>query len=108
MSINAVLVYCTVPDINTGKSIAAELVERKYAACVNILPSILSVYRWQDKIEEAQECLLLIKTIQTCYPKLEASLLALHPYDTPEVIAVPITTGAPDYLAWITKSTLGA
>lgn len=108
MSADAVVVYCTVPDINTGKRIAAEVVEQQLAACVNILPSILSVYSWQDKIEEDQECLLLIKTTQVCYSKLEASLLALHPYDTPEVIAVPITTGAPDYLAWITKSTLGA
>lgn len=108
MNTQVLVVYCTVPDENTGKSIAAAIVAEKLAACVNILPTVLSVYTWQEKIEQEQETLLMIKTTTSCYAALEAKLLALHPYDTPEIIAVPVEKGAISYLNWVSDSTLSS
>jgi periplasmic divalent cation tolerance protein len=90
-----------VPDENTAGQIADVLVSEKLAACVNIIPRILSVYRWNDAIEHDQELLLLIKTSATVWPSLEARILELHPYELPEIIAVPIQTGQADYTKWI-------
>lgn len=108
MTTNVLIVYCTIPDENTGKSIAATLVTEKLAACVNILPTVLSVYTWQDRIHQEQEALLMIKTTASCYAALEAKLLAVHPYDTPEIIAVPVEKGAPGYLNWVGDSTMSS
>jgi periplasmic divalent cation tolerance protein len=99
------LVYCTCPDHATGLRIAETLVDRQLAACVNIVPGLTSVYRWQGQRETASEVLLLIKTRQTNYPELQTAILTLHPYELPEIIAVPIEAGLPAYLAWIESST---
>ena len=105
MSFQPLLVYCTCPDHDSALRIAQTLVDRQLAACVNVLPGLSSVYRWQGQTETAREELLLIKTRQAVYPELEAAILALHPYELPEVIAVPIAAGLPAYLAWIESST---
>lgn len=94
-------VLCTVPDSVTAERIAARLVSAKLAACVNIVAGIESVYEWQGKIERSHELLLIIKTQTACYAQLEARLVELHPYDTPEIIATPITHGLSDYLDWV-------
>lgn len=94
-------VLCTVPDSVTAERIAARVVSAKLAACVNIVPGIESVYEWQGKVERSHELLLIIKTQERCYSQLEAKLVELHPYDTPEIIATPITHGLADYLNWI-------
>ncbi len=73
------------------------------AACVNILPGIRSVYRWQGKLESAQEILLLIKSHSQAYPALEQLIQRLHPYELPEIIAVPVENGLPAYLDWISE-----
>jgi len=100
-----IMVVSNVPNMEVAQAIAHDLVEKQHAACVNILPGVHSVYRWQDAVEEASELTLLIKTQRSCYAALESALLALHPYDVPEIILLPITGGLPGYLGWIAEST---
>ena len=99
------LVLTSLPDQNDAKILAKALVEERLAACVNILPPCCSIYRWHNVVETASEIPLLIKTTQACYPALEAAIHARHPYQTPEIIALPINQGLPDYLAWIVAET---
>jgi periplasmic divalent cation tolerance protein len=98
------IVLCTVPDEAAAKQIATALVEEKLAACVNIVPGITSVYRWKGAIETAPELLLIIKTTRAVYTRLQDRIRALHPYELPEIIAVSLDQGLPDYLAWIKTS----
>ena len=98
------IVLCTVPDEAVAQRIASALVGEQLAACVNIVPGITSVYRWNDAIETAPELLLIIKTNMGVYTRLQDRIHALHPYELPEIIAVSIDSGLPDYLAWITTS----
>ncbi len=95
------LVLCTCPDGNIAQSLAKTLVERKLAACVSIVNAIQSVYCWQGKIHQDTEVLLLIKTTTNGWAALEQALLELHPYDVPEIIAMPIVAGSKDYLSWV-------
>ena len=97
------IVLCTVPDQETGGRIANALVTEQLAACVNIIPGITSVYRWKGAVEQDQEALLLIKTGQDRWLPLQERIRALHPYELPEIIAVPIHTGQTDYIEWITS-----
>lgn len=95
------IIYCTCPDQSSAEHIARQLVESKLAACINILPSVTSVYQWQGKLETASEHLLLIKTRTDRFQALESRIKALHPYELPEIIAVSIDRALPDYLEWI-------
>lgn len=95
------LVITTLPDAAHAHALATALVEAKLAACVNILAPCRSVYRWQGQIEDATEVPLLIKTTAERYAALEAAIRQQHPYELPEIIAVPIDRGLPDYLAWV-------
>ena len=99
------IVLNTCPDKETAQRIAIQLIERQLAACVNIIPAIESVYRWQGKIESDTECLLIIKSQTSCYTELEEAIKSLHPYELPEVLAVPIEAGLPAYLDWINNNT---
>ena len=101
----ALIVFCNAPDAQVAAAIAQALVQRRLAACVNILPAVQSVYQWQGAIEQATEISLLIKTTPARYPELEAALVELHPYDVPEIIALPIAAGLPAYLHWIAAET---
>ncbi|WP_456377790.1 divalent-cation tolerance protein CutA [Thiolapillus sp.] len=95
------LVLCTCPEGNVAEYLAQTLVERKLAACVSITSAIQSVYHWQGKIQRDREVLLLIKTTAAGWANLEQALLELHPYDVPEIIAIPIVAGSKDYLSWV-------
>jgi periplasmic divalent cation tolerance protein len=95
------LVFCTCPVGDPAKSIAESLVRERLAACVNILPGLVSVYAWQGAVESSEEALLLIKTERESYPRLETRLRELHPYELPEIVAIDIARGLPDYLNWI-------
>ena len=106
MAENHIVTLCTVPDRKTGERIAEALVEERLAACVNLLPGVSSTYRWQGKVEKATECLLIIKTVVSKFEALKQRIKALHPYDLPEIIALPITAGSSEYLNWITESIL--
>ncbi len=83
---------------------AGTLVEEQLPACVNIIPGLTSVYRWKGDVHQDKEVLLLIKTTAAIYPQLEQRVQALHPYELPEIIAVPIQTGQADYIQWINNS----
>lgn len=100
-NINCQLVLTTCPNRRAANRIAHALVGERLAACVNIVPIAQSVYRWRGRVESASEFLLVIKSLKRTYKKLEKRLCALHPYELPEVIAVPITSGSRPYLAWI-------
>lgn len=104
MSGDPQIVLCTVPDRETAEHIAANLVTEQLAACVNIVPGVTSVYRWKDSIEKDAELLLIIKTHSTVFATLTDRIKTLHPYELPEIIAVPITDGLPEYLDWIATS----
>lgn len=101
------VVLCTVPGEEIAKKIAHVLVQESLAACVNIVPGLTSVYSWEGQMVEDSELLLLIKTRQERYPALEQRIRQLHPYQVPEVIALPIQQGSPQYLEWLASSVGG-
>ncbi|HEX9194721.1 MAG TPA: divalent-cation tolerance protein CutA [Azonexus sp.] len=98
-----VLVLTNCPDEESANAIALALVEERLAACVNILPRVQSVYRWQGAVESATEIPLFIKSTAANYPALEAAIRSRHPYQLPEIIALPVTHGLPAYLDWIAR-----
>jgi len=98
------IILCTCPDIECAKSIAQHLVKEKHAACVNIIPNVISVYRWQDKVESDNEIQLIIKTQADKFTDVANEIKRLHRYDTPEIIAMNIQQGDDNYLNWITES----
>lgn len=99
------IVFSTFPDAASARKAADRLLEERLAACVSILPGLTSVYRWQGKIEEAGEVMLMIKTTSENHPRLESSLKACHPYELPEIIAVGAESVLPGYLAWVEQET---
>ena len=100
---DAVMVFMTAPTGEEAARLAEMLVGAHLAACVQILPEIESVYRWQGKIERQPEILLLAKTTQAKFAELEREVRALHSYETPEIVAVPITAASSPYLKWLTS-----
>jgi len=101
----SLVIYCTCPDPATAERIAEALVSERLAACVNLVPGLTSIYRWQGQIQRDNEWLLIIKTRNTIYPLLETRIRDLHPYAVPEIIALPIQAGSAAYLDWIVDST---
>ncbi|MDH3588637.1 MAG: divalent-cation tolerance protein CutA [Gammaproteobacteria bacterium] len=102
---NTLLIFCTCPDQSTAGRLAGELVERRLAACVSQLPGLISTYRWQEKLAHDEEVLLMIKTTKARYADLEQTLAELHPYELPEILAVPVNAGLSGYLDWVAQST---
>ena len=98
------IVLTSCPNADTAGAIADALVEQGYAACVNIVGGLRSIYMWKGARESTEEYLLIIKTTQSAYPALEQAIVALHPYELPEIIAVPMAAGLPGYLDWITAA----
>ncbi len=99
------VVLTNLPNRQSAEELARFLVEDQLAACVNMLSSCRSIYRWKGEVEETDEVPLLIKTTEARYPALEAAIRERHPYEIPEIIAVPIVDGLPDYLAWLAAET---
>lgn len=100
------LILTTLPDTASAHALASSLVRERLAACVNILAPCRSVYRWDGAVENAEEIPLLIKSTTARYAALEAAVRAGHPYELPELIAVPIAHGLPAYLSWVAAETL--
>jgi periplasmic divalent cation tolerance protein len=99
------LVLTNLPDREAAERLAGALVEQRVAACVNILAPCKSVYRWKGAVQHDEEHPLLVKTTAERYPALEAAIRAAHPYELPEIIAVPVERGLPAYLAWVDAET---
>ena len=98
-----IVVLSTCGSEEEAARIARQLVDGHIAACVNVLPKVRSFYRWEDKVQDSQECMLLIKTSRDRFAALRTVLEAAHSYELPEVIALPIVDGSPNYLDWMTK-----
>lgn len=105
MDNEVLVVLCNCPDAETARRLASEAVEQRTAACVNIVPGVESVYRWQGRVEIEQETTLLIKTSGKAFEALRNQLQQGHPDELPEIIAVPVTRGLPGYLDWVREST---
>jgi periplasmic divalent cation tolerance protein len=95
------LALSTFPDAETARRISNELVAQKFVACANILPSVESIYTWKGKIEKADETLVFFKLSEVRQAAFQEKLRSLHPYDVPEIVFVPISSGLPDYLRWV-------
>ncbi len=102
---DVLLVITHLPDRDAADHLARALIEENVAACVNILGACASVYRWQGVVERAEEIPLLIKTTVVRYAALEATIRRLHPYELPEIVAVPVAQGLPGYLQWVQNET---
>ncbi len=98
------IVLTTCPDPQVADTVASALVDQGLAACVNILPAMRSIYYWKGERQAGEEHLLLIKSLAEDYAEIEGAILAIHPYELPEIIAVSIDTGLAAYLAWIDSS----
>src|SRR3982751_3828533 len=101
---DAIAVLITAADYDEASRIAEMLVTRQLAACVQILPHMESVYRWEGKIERQSEILLLVKTVNSRFGELQQAVRAIHSYQTPEIVALPIVQGSDDYLTWLTDA----
>lgn len=99
------VVLNTCASLDEARKVARALVDARLAACVNVLPSIQSIYRWKGEVEEATECLLVIKTRAELLPSLEAEIRRVHSYELAEVIALSVAGGLPEYLGWIDSET---
>ena len=99
-----IVVFITVPGREEGDKIGKMLVEERLAACVNVLPGITSHYIWEGKLESSPEALLVVKTGANRFEQLRSRVLELHPYNVPEIIAIPIVAGDPGYLDWVRNS----
>ncbi len=102
---SACLCYVTAGSRDEALAIGRALVEERLAACANVLDGMMSIYWWQDRLEQAQEAVLIAKTRTELFPALSARVQQLHSYDCPCVVALPIADGNPDYLAWIVAET---
>jgi periplasmic divalent cation tolerance protein len=102
---DALLVFTNAPDHAVAMQLARALVDQRLAACVNVLNGCTSVYRWEGAVETAEELPVIIKTRASRYAEVEAAIRKLHPYELPEIVAVPVVQGLPDYLDWVTEET---
>jgi periplasmic divalent cation tolerance protein len=98
------VILVTASKLTEAKKIARHLVDSKLAACVNILPLVQSIYRWQGKVADEKEFLMFIKSTRDLFPELTAAVLTLHSYTTPEIVCLPIVDGLPEYLQWVGDS----
>ena len=98
------LVVCTFPDLPSARQIGTLLIEKQLAACVNLIPGVESVYRWQGKVESAAEVLAIFKTSAEVFPEFERELVALHPYYVPEIVAIEPAAVAENYAKWVLNS----
>ena len=100
----AIVVMITTPNCAEAARLAEMLVQARLAACVQIMPEMESIYRWQERVERAAEVLLLVKTTEECFAQLEREVRQAHSYDTPEIVALPVTHASAPYLAWLVEN----
>ncbi|MBT8036315.1 MAG: divalent-cation tolerance protein CutA [Verrucomicrobiae bacterium] len=97
----ALVVLCAFPDAEKARQIGTHLVERQYAGCINIIPGVESIYQWRGELCQDREVMAVIKTTRQAFAVMSRELAALHPYDEPEIIAMPVVDGSAGYLAWL-------
>ena len=97
------MALCSCPDEAVAQRLAGDLVRLRLAACVNIVPKIRSIYRWKDEVQDEGESLMIVKTTRVAYAELQSWLQQNHPYDVPEVLALPVRAGSAEYLDWVLK-----
>ena len=102
---DALLVFTTLPNSDAAVELAKTVVQERLAACANILPAVRSIYQWEGKLQDENEVLVLMKTRQEHFERLKARIIELHPYEVPEVLALPVEHGYAAYLEWIAKGT---
>jgi periplasmic divalent cation tolerance protein len=102
---DALVVLVTTPSADQAAALARALVEERLAACGNVIPGLRSIYRWEGQVQDEPEALLVLKTTRSRFEALRERVLALHPYEVPEVIALPVEVGSAPYLAWIAGET---
>jgi periplasmic divalent cation tolerance protein len=101
---DALIAFCTFPDAEIAHKVVKEIVDLRLAACGNILPQVHSIYRWQGKVESADEVLAIFKLDPVRYAEFETKIRSMHPYDVPEIISCRIDNGLPEYLRWVVES----
>lgn len=104
MAERVLLALSTFPDAEAARRISNQLVSERLAACANILPAIESIYRWKEKIESGNETLVFFKVSEDRQSAFQDKLRSLHPYDVPEIIFVPVASGLPEYLRWVSEN----
>jgi periplasmic divalent cation tolerance protein len=102
---DAILVMTTLPDADSAAKMAKHLVEERFAACANVFPALHSIYKWQARIEDQNEVLVLFKTRQQHFDRLRSRILELHPYEVPEVLAIAVEQAHQPYLEWLARET---
>lgn len=107
MAEEVLVVLTSWPDAATARAAARQLIEERLAACANLVPAIESIYRWEGKLETANEVLMILKTTIGRYAQLETRVKALHPYDVPEILGLPVTEGLNAYLRWAQDACYG-
>ena len=105
-AVDALIVFTNLPDRASALKLAQELVDKRLAACVNVLGEAVSVYRWEGRVATEPEVPVLIKTCKARYREVEAAIAAAHPYELPEIMAVPVVRGLPEYLTWVVAETI--
>ena len=100
----AIMVFITAATADEANRLADMLVDRRLAACVQIMPEMSSVFRWQGKVETQREMLLIVKTLNSKFPEIEREVVKLHSYETPEIVAIPLSAGSGPYLEWLKAS----
>lgn len=101
-----IIIFITTPSKEEGEKIGSHLVENRLAACANIIPSMTSIFSWEGKVCREQESLVIVKTKRNLFDKLSEEVKKRHPYTVPEIIALPLVAGSPEYLKWIAANTL--
>jgi len=104
---NIIIVLVTAPSKKEATEIARAMVQEKLAACVSILPAVTSIFRWQGKVQRSRETLMILKTTSTRYLALQRAICSMHSYEVPEVIAIGVDRGLPQYVAWVMRETTG-
>jgi len=104
-NIEVILILITVPDAKSAECISTLLVDKRLAACVNTISGVSSLYRWEGKLNRDDELILMIKTVKENFDKICLTVISIHPYDMPEIIAIPIVSGATQYMEWIKNET---
>jgi periplasmic divalent cation tolerance protein len=104
---NIIIVLVTTSSRKEATKIARAMIREKRAACVSIVPDLISIYCWQGKVQKSREALLMLKTTRRQYSALERSICAMHSYEVPEVISIPVDKGLPQYVDWVIRETAG-